>query len=60
MGALRVVPGSAEHGVTQSLVENVQAVIHSWPFAPDQLGLHREAAIWNLDFSGSHGCEKNC
>lgn len=60
MGALRVVPGSAEHGVTQLLVENVQAVILSWPFAPDQLGLHREAAIWNLDFSGSHGCEKNC
>lgn len=60
MGALRVVPGSAEHGVTQLLVENVQAVIHSWPFAPDQLSLHREAAIWNLDFSGSHGCEKNC
>lgn len=59
-GALRVVPGSAEHGVTQLLVENVQAVIHSWPFAPDQLGLHREAAIWNLDFGGSHGCEKNC
>lgn len=60
MGALRVVPGRAEHGVTQLLVENVQAVIHSWPFAPDQLGLHREAAIWNLDFDGSQRCEKNC
>lgn len=45
--------GSAEHGVTQFQVENVQAVIHSWPFAPDQLGLRREAAIWNLDFSCS-------
>lgn len=60
MGALRVVPGSAEHGVTQLLVENVQAVFHSRPFAPDQLGLPREAAIWNLDFGGSRGCEKYC
>lgn len=41
--------GSAEHGVTQFQVENVQAVIHSWPFARDQLGLYREATIESLD-----------
>lgn len=45
--------GSAEHGVTQFQVENVQAVIHSWPFARDPLGLRREAAIENFDFSCS-------
>lgn len=37
--------GSAERGVTQFQVENVQAVIRSQPFVRDQLGLHREAAI---------------
>lgn len=37
--------GNAERGVTQFQEENVQAVIHSWPFARDHLGLCRKAAV---------------